>query len=214
MSYKAVLLDMDGLMFDTERLSDEIWLEVSKEEKYPILPSDVNALRGRNLQGCKEVFLKRFGDDFPFDELSEKVNTRISETLKTEVPIKPGLVDFLKAVKDKGIPVAVASSTHRELVLQNLKVAKVDCYIDAVVGGDEVENSKPAPEIFLKAAQLLNVSAHDCIAFEDSQSGIRAANAAGCSTVMVPDCDPPTAELKRMTSFVVKDLYEAIALIK
>ncbi len=213
MNYKAILMDMDGLMFDTETLCTKLWLEASKEEKYPIMVQDLDLLRGKNRQASKEALVAHFGDDFPYDKLSDIVDERMVAILKKEVPIKEGLIDFLKAAKEKNIPIAVASSTYRQLVEQNLNVAGVMQYIDVIVAGDEVENSKPAPDIFLAAAKKLNVSAHECIAFEDSPSGVRAANAAGCSTVMIPDGEKPTKELKRLTSFVVQTLSEAIALI-
>ncbi len=213
MKYKAILLDMDGLMFDTEKLSNDLWLEVSKEEKCALLPQDLGMLRGKNKEGGKQAFLQRFGDDFPYDKLCDTVNGRIEAALKKQVPIKPGLIEFLEAAKEKNIPVAVASSSARSLVEQNLEVAGVKQFISAIAAGDEVENSKPEPDVFLLAAKRLGVSAHECIAFEDSPSGVRAANAAGCSTVMVPDCDKPTQELKRLTSFVVENLNDAIALI-
>ncbi len=213
MEYKAIILDMDGLMFDTERLSDEMWLSISEREKFPILPADLGLLRGKSKKAGKADFFKKFGEDFPYDKVCDEVEAKISAIMKTQVPIKAGLIDFLEAAKSKGVPIAVASSTHRKMVEQNLKIADVAKYISVIATGDEVENSKPAPDIFLLAAQRLGVEAHECIAFEDSPNGVRSATAAGCSTVMIPDREQPTPELKRLSAYVVENLDEAIALL-
>ncbi len=213
MKYKAILLDMDGLMFDTERLSDTIWMELCGDEKFPVTSEHLKQIRGKNKQGCRDTFMGFFGDSFPYDEITGKINVRMNEMLNKQVPIKTGLVEFLKAAQSKNIPVAVASSTNKEKIARNLKVADVEKYITLVVGGDEVENSKPNPEIFLLAAKRLGVSADDCIAFEDSFNGVKSASSAGCYTVMVPDMDEPDAEMKRLSSYIVADLNEAISLI-
>ncbi len=213
MEYKAILLDMDGLMFDTERMSDEIWMEICAKEKYPVTPMHLKHIRGQNKQGCKNTFTNFFGNQFPYDDITAQIRDRMEAQLNEHVPIKTGLVEFLQAAHAKGIPMAVASSTNRDKVIRNLKKANVEQYIDVIVGGDEIENSKPSPDIFILAAQRLGVKAEDCIAFEDSYNGVKSANAAGCYTVMIPDREPADAEMKRLSSYIVENLNEAISLI-
>ena len=120
------------------------------------------------------------------------------------IPTKTGLLDLLQWVKETRLPCAVASSSWHELVMERLTVSKLDiATFDVIIGGDEVEHGKPAPDIFLLAAQKLNVPAQECLVLEDSDSGILAAHAAGMIPLMIPDpairlADPPAAILERV----------------
>lgn len=213
MGTKAVIFDMDGLMFDTERLSDALWMELSAQKKLGITQEDMALLRGRTRAAGKESFLKRFGPAFPFDAVCDEMLRRLEAHLAKEVPMRPGLQPLLDALKERGILAAVASSTHRSLVESNLRVAGVERYFSAVCTGDEVTHSKPAPDIFLLAAQRLRVQPSECIVLEDSYNGVRAGQASGCRTIMVPDMDPPTAEMQQLADEIVPSLMDVIPLL-
>lgn len=213
MKTKAVLFDMDGLMFDTERLADKVWLEVSARRGLPLREEHMTLLRGRNRDGGKVAILEHFGDDFPFDACCDEVEEEMKRQLQAEVPLRPGLFALLEALRKQGIPAAVASSTHRELVESNLRAAGVREFIAALATGDEVAHSKPAPDIFLLAAQRLGANPADCMVLEDSYNGVRAGAAAGCRTIMVPDTEPPTPEMERLADAIVTSLADVIALL-
>ncbi len=211
MSTKAVLFDMDGLMFDTERLADGMWIKTGAKHGFTITPSDVALLRGLNRERGKEVFLQHFGADFPYDMLLDETIAEFTASLAVNVPLRPYIKELLAELKHRGIPAAIGSSTNRTLIEQNLRVAGVEEYFDAIVGGDEVTNSKPAPEVFLKCAAKLGVDPQDCIVLEDSYNGIRAGSSAGCKAIMVPDLDPPTEEMEKLAFAIVPSLKEVSA---
>ncbi|NLS84607.1 MAG: HAD family phosphatase [Ruminococcaceae bacterium] len=213
MSVQAVLFDMDGLMFDTERLADGMWIETGANHGFTITPSDVAMLRGVNRAMGKKLFMEHFGEDFPYDMLLDETVEKFTASLAKHVPLRPYLMELLTELEKRGIPTAVGSSTNRVLVEQNLRVAGVEKHFQAIVAGDEVKNSKPAPEVFLKCAEKLGADPANCIVLEDSYNGIRAGHAAGCKAIMIPDMDPPTPEMEQLAFAILPSLREVIDFI-
>ena len=122
--------------------------------------------------------------------------------------LKSGVAELLEYLKNKRVPMAVASSTHVDATRQHLEASRILGYFQAVVGGDMVVNGKPHPDIFLKAAQLLGIAPADCIVVEDSPAGIRAAVSAGMPAVLVPDQAAITQEIRDMSAVVLDSLNE------
>ena len=129
------------------------------------------------------------------------------------VPIKTGLIELLDYLKEHGYKIAVATSTNYEKVMHNFDVTGIQGRFDAVVCGDMIERSKPAPDIYLRAAQLLEVPPQECMALEDSPNGIRSGAAAGMYTVMIPDMIPATEELLAIASNKVDTLLDIMPLL-
>ena len=127
------------------------------------------------------------------------------------MPEKPGLHEILDNFAGKGIKMAVASSSDREQVENNLALTGIRHYFQAVVNGAEVEKGKPNPDIFLLAADRLGLPPESCYVFEDSLSGIRAGHAAGCLPVMIPDLVQPPEEIRSLCFAVYPDLGTAAA---
>ena len=130
------------------------------------------------------------------------------------VPEKKGLKELLNFLKKENIPVAVATSTRRSTASHYWKLAGITSYITASVCGDEVAACKPEPDIFLKAAQALQVAPENCLIVEDSINGLKAARAAGGVSCMVPDLTPYTEDLLPFCDYVCEDLSRIISLIK
>jgi HAD superfamily hydrolase (TIGR01509 family) len=140
-------------------------------------------------------------------EFDTSWETRIESRLADNVPVKPGAENLLQQLQDRGIPRVVATSTTSDVAIENLKTAGLYPLITTVLGGEQVENGKPDPEIYLKAAALAGHEPGDCAAFEDSDPGTLAAVRSGALTVQVPDLRPPSAQTLALGHVVADDLY-------
>ena len=208
---KAAVFDMDGLMFDTERLVYDNWQQMMDERGYEYSIEDFKQTVGRRKAEVQNFYFGRYGVDFPYWELSEHGKQMYIDKVKRDgIPVKSGLYETLSYLKEKGCKIALATSTSRQTAEFNLESAGVTEYFDALVCGGDVKNGKPHPEVFLTAAAALGEKPEDCIAFEDSINGIKSAYAAGMTTVMVPDFLEPTDEIRPMIGFLCKSLEESI----
>ena len=211
---KLVIFDMDGLMFDTEPL----YYEANQRTADKLgIPFDY-AFYKQFIGASDADFFKAIYQTVP----KEKADLFVDESRKdlkelfysTTPKLKPGLRELLDSLKEDDVRLAVASSSHHELIDTLLEKADLTTYFDAVVGGDEVKQSKPSPEIFLKAAELTGPEHSDVIVLEDSLNGIRAGHSAGFKVIMVPDLIAPDKEAESKTFAICKDLFEVISEIK
>ena len=204
---KAFIFDMDGLMFDTERVFIGAWDYAG--EKMGLGKTGYMVLKtlGRNTAGCNQIWQEEFGPDVDLQALWQYSREYLEDYYaKYTVAAKKGLYDLLNYLQRKHYKLAVASSTNLEKVERNLQRANVRHYFDAVIAGDMVENSKPAPDIYLKAAAALGEAPESCYALEDSRNGLLAAHAAGCKAIMVPDLWQPDDEVKQFILGPFEDL--------
>ena len=195
---KAFIFDMDGLMFDTERVFIGAWDYAG--EKMGLGKAGFMLFRtlGMNTPACERAWRDEFGPDVDVAAMWAYSKEYMDEYYsKYAISVKKGLYDLLTYLKRKGYKLAVASSTKREKVEKHLLSTHVRQYFDVVIGGDMVEKSKPEPDIYLKAAATLGVKPEECYALEDSRNGLLSANAAGCKVIMVPDLWQPDDEVKR-----------------
>lgn len=206
---RAVIFDMDGVIFDSERVLMEIWGELS--EKYDIRDFQIpyRMCIGVNAKKTRQIMLDFYGPDFPYDKYEREQSAIYHERYDHgKLPLKPGIRELLTFLKEQKLKCAVASSTRLKVVEDQLKAADLyDCF-DRITGGDKVTHSKPHPEIFLTTAEALNVPPENCAVIEDSHSGIRAAFAAGMAPIMVPDLLPDNEEMHEKAVCVLKDLFE------
>ena len=206
---RAVLFDMDGVIFDSERAVLAVWREIAGELQLKGIDEVFVRCVGVNKQRTREIF----GEAYPaldFDDFDQRVRALfLSRYDKGRLPVKPGAAEILHAFSERGLPLALASSTRTVTVRRELEEAGLLRPFTVVIGGDQVTNSKPDPEIFLRAAAQLGVRPEDCAVIEDSFNGIRAARAGGFHAVMVPDLLPPDAEMEEKAEIIVKDLFEA-----
>ncbi|WP_164918944.1 HAD family hydrolase [Caproiciproducens sp. NJN-50] len=212
---RAVIFDMDGLMFDTERLTHVATAQAGRELGYPGIADFAREMIGRNEKECSGLYTRYLGGDFSYRGFSARRQEIIGALIRENgVPVKPGLFELLSFLKREGFLLAVATSTSRRHALPYLEQAGAARYFDRMVFGDMLEKSKPAPDIYLKAASELGIPPSDCMALEDSPLGIRSAHDAGMKTVMVPDLLEPDEALKKIVDFCVPSLFEVIELIR
>ena len=197
---KGVIFDMDGTMFDTERLSTKGWIYAGKKLGVDIPVALTDSFRGRNPQAIRKKFAAYFGDRLDYDTARAMKHEYFDEVTKESVPHKEGLQDLLEYLKEHEIPVVVATSTEH--------------LISNAIYGDMVERGKPEPDIFLKAAELIGQDPKECLVLEDSAPGLLAGKAAGGYTIYVPDIAVVSKEAKEGITAELADLHEVAAWIR
>ena len=212
---KAVVFDMDGVIFDTETLYQKCWL--SEAPKYNIDNVEKLFLKmmGLSNSNIEKLFKSVYGEDFPCAEYRADVRSKINELIEKDgLTMKKGVLEILSFLKEEGYPVALATSTSRPSVESHLKRSGIKQYFDYIITGDEVKNSKPSPEIYINACRGLGVSTENAIAVEDSFNGIRSAFSAGMLPVMVPDTVMPDEEITTLLYKKFDNLLELVEFLK
>lgn len=214
MKIQGVIFDMDGLMFDTERLA--IWSikELGKRCGTDFL-SGMPDLMGVNARVSERAYKKRFGEDFDYWKYRKMRQELVDQYIREHgMPKKPGLDEILNFLEKNHIPMALGTSCEESVVKGYLDLAGIESFFSVVICGNMVKKSKPDPEVFQKAAEGLGVKPGNILVLEDSYHGIRAAHAGGFISCMVPDLQPLTEEMKKLSQWQVKDLSQVIPLIQ
>ena len=206
----AVIFDMDGIIFDTERLYIESWKAVAQEYDLNNVTDMAYRIIGVNDIMSRKVFTDYYQGTRDYDQCRKRVSEVFHSRYDGKIPVKPGAREILAFLRERNIPVALASSTRIETVQRELKEAGLYQAFDHIIGGDMIKQSKPAPDIFLAAAEKLQEAPENCYVLEDSHNGIRAAAAAGMHPIMVPDLLEVTEEMQELAETVCPTLYEAI----
>jgi HAD superfamily hydrolase (TIGR01509 family) len=207
---------MDGLMFDTERLGWRLLNQASAEFGCkPICLERYTQAIGKTNQKTRKIFADICGQDYALYSLIEARFWELDRAFirREGPPVKPGLIELLELLKKRAVSCALASSTHSERVAEHLHAAQLEPYFSVGIGGNQVTESKPAPDIFLEAAHRLGQPPERCLVLEDSIAGVQAGHSANMYVVMVPDIVEPTPEIRQKANLVVKSLTDVVDLI-
>ena len=212
---KGVLLDMDGVIFDTEKAYLDTWTKVFKSYGYDLKRETYISIMGTGRDNAIRTFKSTFGDDLPIEEMY-KDKDRILKEIKESgrVPMKKGAEEILTYLKENNIRTALATSARMWRAEIQLKMAGIKELFDDVVCGDEIKNLKPDPEIFLKAAEKIGVNPSECIVIEDSPAGINAAYNAGMFPIHVEDLKEADEAILKCCKANFKNLDEIREYIK
>ncbi len=200
---------MDGLLLDTERLSMRAWQAGARDFGINVPDSLFLEMIGHREADCIAILEKTFGAQIPGKAVAEAGGRHYQKILAAGVPLMRGAKELVSFLAAAGIPLAVATSTHRDIACAKLKKAGLAGFFRSVTGGDEVARGKPAPDIYLAACAALALSPADCVAFEDSSPGALSAAGAGLRVVIVPDLKPPAAAALAAAFRVCASLEEA-----
>ena len=206
---RGAIFDMDGTLFDTEKLYQQAWLDVAVEfgeEKNYELPA---AISGTNLGEDSYKVIRKFYPNIDAEAYLARVLVEVRAAAEKNLELMAGAEEILNFFKSAGVKMSVASGSPRSAIEKNLTRANLRNFFEVLVGGDEILNGKPAPDIFLLAAKELNLAPGDCYIFEDSFNGIRSANLAGGAAIMIPDTVQPTDEIKNLCAAIFPNLNEA-----
>lgn len=213
--FDAVIFDMDGLLLDTETVSMRTFLETCDAFGVAVDVPTYKQSIGTTAEDTRKMFAPLIGGDEAYRAFRKVWSARYyADAVEKPVPVKPGVFAILKWLASTGIPIALATSTSSSIAPTKLAHANLTAFFPIVVTGDLVENGKPAPDIFLLAAEKLGIDPSKCLVFEDSDNGVRAAIGAGMSAIQVPDLVQPSDEVRGLGHRVVPSLFAAQMLLK
>ncbi len=208
MRLPGVVFDMDGLLLDTERVCLDAFVQSRRNYSLPDNPEVFLQCVGLRGEACSKIISESLDNKISLNDFNREWDKRITSALNKNVPVKPGALELLKILKKNGHSLAVATSTRSATATDQLDASQLLKYFDCIVGGEQVSNPKPDPEPYHKAAASIGCEANQCIVFEDSETGVRAAIASGARTVQVPDLIAPSNEVKAMGHLIVSNLIE------
>ncbi|MBT2768095.1 HAD family phosphatase [Stenotrophomonas sp. ISL-67] len=209
---EAVIFDMDGLMIDSERVSIACWSQAAQELQLPFADDFWLGLVGLGDRDCEQLLLRHVSAE-QVTLLYARCHDLYEARTQQGLPLRPGIVELLQLLQAHGVPRAVATSTRQPRASRKLASSGLLPYFDHVVTSSDVANPKPAPDIYLLAAQKLGKAPARCLALEDSPAGIRAAVGAGMTAIQVPDLVHPDEALRALGHRIVDSLTDAHALL-
>jgi len=211
-TFKAAIFDMDGLLIDSERAISQAWIAGAQALGFRLEMADFIKVVGTAAQQSNAILVDLLGSEKAMRAIAAKAHALLPQAGGAPVfPLKSGALALLEALHAAGIPCGVASSSSVEEIRHRLGHVGVLKYFRCISGGDEVTHGKPDPALYLLAAARLGVAPEDCIAFEDSENGARAAQAAGVRVVIVPDLKHPPEDVAARAHGVIGSLAEALA---
>lgn len=211
----GVIFDMDGILFDTEKLINECFAEVGVEYRIDNMDYIIESCVGLTTSETKKFCKKILGEDFPVEEMFGKIRNHMEIKLaEGGMPVKPGVYLMLEYLKANRYVIALASSSSRKSVMHHIEEANMTEYFSVIIAGDEVERGKPEPDIYLKALEKMNLRKDAVIAFEDSPNGLKSATAAGIKAIMIPDQIPYSEDLESYVFERFNSMTDALEALK
>jgi len=208
---KKAIFDMDGLIFDSERMFYSALKRAMAEDGYVLTEEIYKNTLGLGAQSVREYMTGIYGASYPVYEMGQRAREMMREAAEKGLPVKKGIKGLLELLRSNGVKCVVASSTETRFVLSYIESAGLGKYFTVCLGGETVKRSKPDPEIFLKA--LGDTQKSEAVIFEDSENGVRAAAAAGIRVICIPDMKRPADEVLENAFACVADADEAAAVI-
>lgn len=215
MMIKAIIFDMDGLMIDSENATYRVFKKVLANYGYNMTKDFYVTLLGNTRPTVTKKYKQEFGEDFDVDKyIKEGYDVLEAEFISEGIPVKKGLVNLLKYLKDNNYKTIVASSSIKARVQNVIETLNIDQYFDDIICGDDVQNGKPDPEIFLKACDKLGIDVSEAIVLEDSEAGIEASYKANIKVICIPDMKYPSTKHQEMTYKIADSLDDVVCILK
>ena len=214
MNIKAVIFDLDGTVIDTEKLLVKYWCMAANEMGFPMKREHALQLRSLARKYAEPLLKEWFGEKCDYMTVrNRRMELMTAHIIENGLDTKAGIKELLVWIGENGYKRAVATATDLERAGKYLKDVGLYEYFDCIISAHQVKNGKPKPDVYLYAVEQLGLTPDECIAVEDSYTGVRSAYNAGCSVIMVPDRDEPTQEMQEKCIFIVDSATKIIDLI-
>jgi HAD superfamily hydrolase (TIGR01509 family) len=209
--FELVIFDLDGLLIDSERIALEQFHHTAREFGIEIDQKVYLQCIGANAKKVDELLSNALSDQTEYPAFKAAWRRKYKSLIENQpIPLKPGAVELLIDLKARRQNLSLATSTETPQAIIKLTNAGIRKYFDAIIGGEQVSRSKPAPDIFLRAAEEFNVSSEKCLVLEDSENGVNAAIKAGMKVIQMPDLIEPSAALKQQGHIILESLKDVI----
>lgn len=209
---KAVLFDMDGLIFDTESIYKLSWQYAASEQNLDLSDDFYQQFIGVQDPECERILAEYFQDALDLSRYKQVRDAHFHRLRSNGIAFKPGFDQLFQDIKRRGLATAIVTSSHLAEVKYNFTTSDYLPQFDLVITAEDVERGKPCPDCYQMAYTRLGFKAEECLVLEDSNNGVKAALAAGCPVVMVPDLLPPQTEIIDKIT-VVESLEQLIPLL-
>lgn len=206
---QAILFDMDGTIFDSEKMYCQAWVETAKHFNLHFTAQMYEQFVGMRTFECYQIAQTIFGEQFDMQPFISYFRTFISSQKAINIPIKPGFIQFFELLKQQDIKIGLVTASRQASVIENFTTLPYLKDFDLVISGDDVKQPKPDPECYLLACQQLSVTPKHTIVFEDSNTGAQAAISAGCRTIIIPDYLPIKPALAQQAEAVIDNFNQA-----
>jgi len=211
----GVLFDMDGLVLDSEVLYTRFWREAANSLGYPMTETQSLGMRSLGKKLGQPYLESLFGPGVDYSVLrSKRIELMTGYVEVHGIAPKPGIYELMDFLNEHHIPAAITSSSPMDSIEKHLAKAGLLHRFQALCSGHNIPNGKPAPDIYLLGAEKLGLDPGNCLALEDSPTGICSAHAANCLSVMIPDLDQPDEDTKGLLFAKADSLADIISLIK
>ncbi|RFB99176.1 phosphatase [Rhizobium leguminosarum bv. trifolii] len=204
---KAILFDMDGLMFDTEALYRDATMAAARNAGFELPLSVYLETVGLPASRVRELLLAQFGSDAPLEDFWRRALDLFTQMARTDLRTKPGLREILSFLEVQRIPSAIVTSSSRNTVEEHLAATSLHGRFQTIVAYGDYASGKPHPDPYLLAAERLGLPITECVVLEDSRNGVLSGSSAGAMTVMVPDLVQPTPDILGRCECILADLH-------
>ena len=215
MKLSGVILDLDGVLIDTESISKRAWVQAAEEFGFNFSDSLYSKIAGRSVLSARREIEEATEGLIDLESYMERSTFLYNEEMNCNgVQMMIGVPELLEYLDQANLSVAIATSTSRFQADRKLNRSGLQGKIKKIVTGDQIENGKPAPDLFLLAAQEIATPPGQCVVIEDAEAGIIGAKSAGMIPIMVPSTIDLSTTAKELSYAVVPSLYEALEIIR
>lgn len=215
MKFKAIFLDVDGVLVDSEKVFNACWRQAAEEEGYVMTFEQALELRSLDSSLAKGLFKKWYGNEDAYPAIRQRRKAIMAERNKTEkLEGKPGVIQFLQALNELPIKVNIVTSSPVSRITEYLGSVGIDITLfDDVITTEQVKRGKPFPDVYEYACSAIGCAPAECVAVEDSPNGVMSAHEAGCYTVMIPDLSPCAEDIKRYVDVYSERITDLLTIL-